>query len=126
MNYTPVKMIRPDLRNLPTAALPGGYTLRFYQPGDRAAWVRIWRASDDLETYSPQRFDKEFGRDEVALARRMMFLLTSAGEPCGTSTAWPEPHHAKRRWGRVHWVAITPPHCRQGLPDPCSAPAWSA
>jgi GNAT superfamily N-acetyltransferase len=121
MSYTPVTMLRGDLENLPSAELPGGYTLRFYQPGDRATWVRIWRTSDDMETYSPQRFDKEFGCDETVLARRMMFLLSPAGEPCGTITAWPEPAHAGLPWGRVHWVAITPPHRRRGLARPMLA-----
>lgn len=118
MDYTPVTMIRPTLEGIPHRSLPTGYTMRSYQPGDRARWVAVWKASDSYETYSPQRFDKEFGRDEKRLARRMLFLLDPGGRACGTTTAWHEPNHAGKPWGRVHWVAITPEHRGKGLAKP--------
>jgi GNAT superfamily N-acetyltransferase len=118
MEYIQVAMIRPTLDRLPRHDLPAGYAIRPWQKGDRATWVRIWKASDQFETYSPQKFDKEFGRDEKTLRRRMLFLIDPTGRPCGTTTAWHEPNYRGKPWGRIHWVAITPEHRGKGLSKP--------
>lgn len=130
-------MTRANLDNLPECALPAGFSLRWYQPGDEAHWLRIHRAADKFNEITPELFQSQFGsvaerglqsastceagnpdiscRSAQELGERQCYLLTPAGEVIGTGTAWFNENFEGARWGRVHWMAILPEFQRRGL-----------
>jgi GNAT superfamily N-acetyltransferase len=121
MEYIQIRMIRPDLRNVPACPLPEGFAIRMYRDGDADAWVRIWRQSDTyLKDISPALFQKEFGRDLPSMPRRCMFLVCPDGREIGTITAWRRASHG-RPWGLLHWLAIVPEFQGRGLSRPMVA-----
>lgn len=123
-----VKMTRANLENLPEFAPPSGFTLRWYQPGDEAHWLRIHRAADRLNKITPDLFQRQFGPELErvlpsastcarrsglksalqALGERQCFLLAPTREVVGTGTAWFDDDFEGGRWGRVHWLAVAP------------------
>lgn len=113
----PVRMIRPNLANIPDYALPSSYRIRPYQAGDEAAWTRIHLQADQYNTFPPTRFEQEFGRDLKRLAERQFYLCDASGTPIGTATAWDKIYNGQL-YGRVHWVAIIPAMQGQGLAKP--------
>ena len=115
IEYRHICMVRENLADLPQHSLPAGYTARPFAPGDRATWLRIWRASETFETIRPSHFDESFGDDPGAMIRRAMFLVSPAGKDVGTITAWYEKRYLRRPWGRIHWVAVLPNHRGRGL-----------
>jgi len=110
-----IRMIREDLQEIPQFALPDGYAMRAFRPGDRETWVRIEQASDPTYSLSGATFDAEFGRDLPGMARRGFFLVAPDGRDVGTVTAWYLRRYLGRPWGRIHWVAIVPEHRGRGL-----------
>ena len=115
MEYLRVTMVCESLEKIPQHALPPGYRMRPYRPGDRRRWVRIWQASERFVKVTAQTFDAVFGADLPAMARRGLFLVAPDGRDVGTITAWYQRSHHGRRWGRIHWVAILPAHRGRGL-----------
>lgn len=118
--YVDLVMERPNLQGLPDLALPAGYSLRLYQPGDQRHWARITRLAGEFLTNQGayRAFDRYYGPARLALPRRMLFLLDAAGLPVGTVTAWEDQGH-----GQLHWVAIIPEHQGKGLSRPMCAAA---
>ena len=99
-------MLRDDLLDIPVCALPDGYGLRWYEPGDERHWL-------DLQTpfYEPGRitaelFDRQYGRDRAPLRERMCFVSDAAGQPVATATAWHHDGFRDPAYGRIHWVAV--------------------
>ena len=115
MEYLPIRMVRWDLADLPQYALPAGYSLRAFGPGDRETWLRLWRAAEPFQTIRDGTFDNEFAADLPGMARRCVFLVSPAGEDIGTATAWYERRFLRRAWGRIHWLCIVPPEQGKGL-----------
>lgn len=113
----PIRMIRPNLDNIPDYPLPPPYTIRPYQAGDEVAWVRIQAEADKYNIITPALFRQEFGQNLHVLAERQFFLYDAAGMPIGTATAWYNIYHGQP-YGRVHWVAIVPLKQGQGLAKP--------
>ncbi len=113
-----VTMYRPTLDGLPQFPLPAGFALRWYQPGDRATWVRVQQAAEKLLPISDQLFDDQFSRNEAELARRQVFLCAPDGAAIGTATAWFHASYRGRPSGRIHWVAIVPAWQGRGLSRP--------
>ncbi len=134
----PIKMSRANLDDVPEFALPDGYSLRWYQSGDEAHWLRIHLAADRYNEITPELFRKQFGvvperglqsgsasegpsgmnsalRD---LGERQCYLLTPTGAVVGTATAWFDDDFQDCRWGRVHWMAIVPEFQGRGLAKP--------
>src|SRR6478736_8129087 len=109
-------MVRPNLRDIPAAALCPGYNVRLFQPGDEEAWRRIEMAVGEFSTdeRARQQFDREFGARLDAMASRCFFLETAEEEAIGTTTAWMGMFHGELI-GRIHWVAIIPEHQGRGL-----------
>src|SRR6266508_1346551 len=74
-NNLPIKMSRANLDDVPEFALPDGFTLRWYQPGDEAHWLRIHLAADRYNEITPELFRKQFGgtgaRTSVRFSGRM-------------------------------------------------------
>lgn len=111
----PVCMVRRTLTNLPEAAPPAGWSVRWYQPGDEGTWLRIQLAAERQHAITPELFRQQFGHDESSLTERQCFLLTPDRNAVGTATAWFDDAFEGARWGRVHWVAIGPEHQGRGL-----------
>jgi len=103
-----LRMVRPDLDNLPEFPLPPGFRLRGYRTGDRSRWEEIIAATQLHLPVSPGLHQRAFGPDEDELARRQLFLVAPEGEVMGTATAWFGSAPFASDWGRVHWVAVLP------------------
>ncbi len=116
-----VAMMRPTLDDLPQFELPAPYQLRWYQPGDEAAWVAIHVAADRFHTFTPATFQKEFSDDQTLLPTRQAYLCQADGSPIGTATAWFKADDDGSDWGLIHWVAIHPEMQGRGLAKPLLA-----
>lgn len=108
-------MTRANLDDLPEFALPSGFTLRRYQPGDGAHWLRLHRVADQFNQITPELFRKQFGSDGRVLSERQSYLFAPTGEVIGTGTAWFNDNFAGAPWGRVHWMAVLPEFQGRGL-----------
>ena len=113
----PVRMIRPNLDNIPEYDLPPSYTIRHYQPGDELAWERIHVEADQYNPVTPELFQQQFGQDVKLLAERQFYLCDAAGQAIGTASAWLDIYQGQP-YGRVHWVALVPSRQGQGLAKP--------
>ena len=131
----PIKMSRANLEGVPEFALPAGYSLRWYQPGDEAYWLCIHLATDRYNKIDPALFERQFGVAQERglqsasasegrsgmnsalrdLGERQCYLLASTGSAIGTGTAWFTDDFEGCRWGRVHWMAIIPEFQGRGL-----------
>ena len=108
-------MVRESLAAIPRYPLPCGYSMRLYRPGDSTVWVKLWQTSENT-------FHGQFGHNLRRLERRCLFLIAPNGEEVGTITAW-YCRYRGRRWGMLHWVAISPEHRGKGLSRPLVAKA---
>ena len=113
-----VVMVRENLENIPEYAVPAGFSLRWYQPGDEAHWLRIHLLADRDSRIMPDLFVRRFGSDPILLVRRQCYLLDQHGEAIGTGTAWFDDRFEGARFGRVHYVAIVPEYQGRGLSKP--------
>ena len=102
-------MVRRHLADLPRHALPDGYAIRWYEPGDDQTWYDVQRATEPHHPITPDLHAREFGDDENVLARRQAFLHAADGQAIGTASAWFDEDFHGELFGRIHWVAITPP-----------------
>ncbi len=118
MEYIQIVMIREHLDAFPRFALPDGFAMRAFGPGDRETWVDLHLAAELYVTVSGELFDREFGHDLPAMPRRCCFLLSPTHRDIGTITGWYDRSYRGRRWGRIHWVAIVPGFQGRGLSKP--------
>ncbi|MCW8133499.1 MAG: GNAT family N-acetyltransferase [Planctomycetota bacterium] len=114
----PVRMSRSTLRDLPVFPLPPGYTLRWFEPEDRARWTLLQRAADTLQPIPETLFEEQFGSDAAEWRRRICLLCGPDGREVGAAAAWFGSASAGRDWGRIHWVAVHPSCQGQGLSKP--------
>ncbi len=110
-----VCLVRPHLEAVPDCALPAGFVLRRYRPGDRDRWVEIVSAADTFQQITAATHRTAFGRDAKALAERQLFLVAPGGCWIGTATAWHGEGERGRDLGRVHWLAMLPAWQGRGL-----------
>lgn len=110
-----VLMVRRPLGYFPLYSPPGGFIIRRYAPGDEEHWLAIHREAEKSIKMTPDFFTLQFGSDPQLLRQRQLYLLSPAGVPVGTSTAWFGGHSKGPEWGRVHWVAVRPEFQRRGL-----------
>ena len=98
------------------AALPTGYSFKLFEPGDEKHWAEI--EASVLEFDSPQSAEDYFTRSYLPraheLAKRCVFVLTPAGKPVATATAWYEESELGRQ-ATLHWVSATPTHQGRGI-----------
>jgi GNAT superfamily N-acetyltransferase len=113
-------MIRENLDDIPDYALPSGYAIRWYQPGDEESWYRIHLLADQYTKMTSGLFEEQFGGDARLLADRQCFLIDGNSALIGTATAWLGNHNKQSR-GRIHWVAIVPAEQGKGLARPLLA-----
>jgi ribosomal protein S18 acetylase RimI-like enzyme len=116
-----VAMRRANLDNLPTFALPPGFSATYYQPGDAAAWLAVQQAAERHILIDEPRFWRAFGWHPEELPRRQIFIRNDAGTPIGTITAWFGNDKDDDEIGRIHWVAIVPDYQGRGLAKPMLA-----
>jgi len=121
MERLDVVMVRNTLDNIPQFALPAPYAVRWYRPGNEAAWRRIQTAADKFNTFPPEKFAQQFGTDPATVAQRMCFLCDGRNREVGTMTAWFGEAAEWEGWGRVHWVAVVPELQGLGLSKPLMA-----
>src|SRR5699024_5726009 len=121
MDRIPVKMIRPNLENIPEFPLPKNYHITFFQAGDESHWARIENQVGEFpdEKSALQRFEKEFGPYQNEITKRCLFIETANGQKIGTSTAWyGHLNEDEDIMGRIHWVGILPEHQGKKLAKP--------
>jgi len=111
-------MIRRDLAAIPQHAVPAGYAIRPFVPGDERAWVEIQSAADAHNVITDRLFRDQFGDDSGELRRRLFMLVDASGAAIGTAAAWFDDTGRRPGFGRVHWVAIHPDHQGRGLAKP--------
>ncbi len=113
-----VIMVREHLEGIPEHALPGSFSLRWYQRGDETHWLQIHQRADLHNHITPDLFHRAFASDIFELARRQCYLTTSKGRAIGTASAWFNDNFEGRSIGRVHYVAILPEFQGRGLSRP--------
>jgi mycothiol synthase len=114
-------MLRPNLEGLPPlepvrAALPAGYRLRTYQPGDEAAWATLMNTGDMGFWDAAVTRDKLTGRPYPQFDPAGLFMVTSGPEEqiVGSACAWlAEPEETQT--GILHMVCVLPEHRGQRL-----------
>lgn len=111
--YQDICMIKLD-GALSAPVLPEGYSFRLYEAGDEKHWATIETSVDEFEStdHALAYFDREFAPNAAEMKRRCTFVCDSTGLPAATATAWWSVAGDKR-FGLIHWVAVTP-RC-QGL-----------
>ena len=104
------------IADLPQLALPQGFSLRNYRPGDAENWARIETSVLEFasEADALQYFVKTFLPQEEMLKNRCFFVLNENGLPIATATAWFETVQNNHR-AMVHWVAVCPKYQGLGL-----------
>jgi mycothiol synthase len=110
-------MWRPHLDDLPEPAIPAGYRLRTYRPGDEDAWGRIMEAEGGIgrEWTAAKVRDRLIDRPQFEAAG--LFLATCDDEddrPVASACAWrsaPE----EQVLGNVHMVCALAEHRGRGL-----------
>ncbi len=102
-----LQMLRPNLVGLREMALPHGYQIRTYRPGDEAAWAEI--INDSL---GPGWDAERCRRGLIDLPQFCpdgLFFATYKCKPIGTTCAWTQ-SSGETRVGSVHMVGVIPEH----------------
>jgi GNAT superfamily N-acetyltransferase len=113
-----VLMVRTNLEGIPAFTFPESFSVRWYQPGDEAHWLRIDRLANPDSPLESGSFGRCFGMDPAVLAERQCYLVNAHGQMVGTATAWYDDHFQGERFGRVHYVAVVPAYQGRGLSKP--------
>jgi ribosomal protein S18 acetylase RimI-like enzyme len=120
-----VILFHRDLRQAPSFALPHGYQMRFYRPGDLKTWLRI-QATDPFFVPTAETFAEALPGDDAYLAERVMFLVDSEGGEIGNITAWNTAQFTGQEIGQICWVALVPEARGLGLGKPLLSAACAA
>ncbi|MCB0131727.1 MAG: GNAT family N-acetyltransferase [Caldilineaceae bacterium] len=112
-------LVRDNFDAVPQHALPSGYTVRGYRPGDEVIWTALQRAAEPFFAIADELFEQQYGNAPDALPTRMWFVEDATHTAVATASAWWErdPADPADR-GRIHWVAVHPTHQRRGLTKP--------
>jgi mycothiol synthase len=112
MEQPQLRMVIPSLARLPEVAVPAGYTIRTYQPGDGAAWCRLINDAIGGE-YTEERVEQEMS-GAPGLEPADLFFAVSGEAVVGT--AWARrARHGPERMGYVHMVAVASEHRGRGV-----------
>ena len=103
-----LRMVRPDLDNLPKLELPPGYGMRTYQKGDEVHWANI--ISD---SFGGKRRTAQDARNEITEQERFvpegLYFAMHQGTPVGTACAWRQTLD-ETEVGYVHMVGVVSAH----------------
>ena len=103
-----LRMVRPNLEDLPKLELPEGYGMRTYLEGDEVHWARIISDSFGGRARTAQDTENEITHRDVFLPDGLYFA-THAGTPVGTACAWRQSVDEKAV-GYVHMVGVVSKH----------------
>ena len=103
-----LRMVRPNLENLPALALPAGYGMRTYCKGDEVHWARIISDSFGGRERTAQDTENEITDRDVFIPEGLYFA-THRGVPIGTACAWRQSVDEKDV-GYVHMVGVVAEH----------------
>ena len=103
-----LRMVRPNLENLPELKLPTGYGMRTYQEGDEVHWANIISDSFGGRERTAQDTRNEITDRDVFLPDGLYFA-TYHGTPVGTACAWRESVD-EQDVGYVHMVGVVAEH----------------
>ena len=103
-----LRMVRPNLNNLPELELPTGYGMRTYLEGDEVHWARIISDSFGGRERTAQDTEEQITGRDVFLPDGLYFA-THRGIPVGTACAWRESVDEKEV-GYVHMVGVVAEH----------------
>jgi len=114
-SFSPQLVMRIDpLAGLPPVALPEGYSIRHYRPGDEANWDRIIGESFDWPVDDRDGvFAKRIASDQAFRPDRVLFV-TCGEEAVATASAWHIPQCGPEM-GYLHYVGTLPSHTGKGL-----------
>jgi mycothiol synthase len=110
-------MLRPTLDDLPPLALPAGYRLRTFQPGDEPAWARIMESSSGLgREWTVEKVRERIVQREQFEPAGLFFATSDADgdRPVASATAWRKAAD-ERVMGNVHMVCALDEHRGKGL-----------
>ena len=103
-----LRMVRPDLDNLPKLELPDGYSLRSYQEGDEEHWANIITDSfGGRERTAEDTRNEITGRD--VFVPDGLYFVTHQDIPVGTACAWRQSVE-EAGVGYVHMVGVLGEH----------------
>jgi mycothiol synthase len=105
-------MRRPHLEALDDLALPAGYQLRTFQPGDEQTWLELCNPAIGMNWSMEQLHQKLL--DVPWFSPDRLFFITHNQEPVGTACAWQLTVDEKHT-GYVHMVVVQPEHRGRGL-----------
>jgi GNAT superfamily N-acetyltransferase len=109
-------MVRDDFVGVPQHELPEGYRFRVFREGDDDLWTALHRAAEPYIDITDALFEEQYGKHRQALADRMWFVETDAGESIASISAWWENEPpTPQDLGRIHWVVVHPEYQRRGL-----------
>ena len=103
-----LRMVRPNLDNLPKLELPAGYGLRIYQEGDEGHWANIISDSFGGRERTAQDTRNEITERDVFVPAGLYFV-TYQDTPVGTACAWRQSVD-ETDVGYVHMVGVLGEH----------------
>ena len=103
-----LRMVRPNLEDLPELELPVGYGMRTYCKGDEVHWARIISDSFGGRERTAQDTENEITDRDVFVPDGLYFA-THQGVPVGTACAWRQSVDEKDV-GYVHMVGVVAEH----------------
>ena len=103
-----LRMVRPNLENLPKLALPTGYSLRTYLEGDEVHWAHIISDSFGGRERTAQDTENEITSRDVFVPDGFYFA-THRDVPVGTACAWRQSID-ETDVGYVHMVGVVAEH----------------
>ncbi len=103
-----LRMVRPNLKDLPKLELPAGYGMRTYLKGDEEHWARIISDSFGGRERTAQDTRNEITSRHVFVPDGLYFV-THRSTPVGTACAWRQSVDEKDV-GYVHMVGVVAEH----------------
>lgn len=108
-----LRMVRPNLLDLPNIELPTDYKLRTYRTGDEQHWANIITDSFGGRPRTVQDTTNEITSRDVFLPDGL-FFVTHNDIPVGTATAWRQSVE-ESDIGYVHMVGVLGEHTGRKL-----------
>jgi mycothiol synthase len=111
-----LRMWRPHLEDLPELAVPVGYGLRTFRPGDERAWGDIMATEGGIgREWSVERVRERIVERPQFEAEGLFFATSDAdgGRPVASACAWRTEEEGDM--GNVHMVCALPSHRGRGL-----------
>jgi len=111
----PIRMVRPNMDNIPQIALPVGFSMRSMRMDEIGLWTDIWRDAEPYFQIKDDAFMGVYGPDLPAVERRVFFVVNEPGVATGTISAWYDRDFKGVDAGRIHWVAVRRAFQSRGL-----------